>query len=269
MWYASIWNVRRKSLNLFAIFERFFFFKYIFRSFHHSFFIATFRFCTVLWAMKTQLLTSSDKFPVWSASIKTQSNSDSRLIKRTIEWYCRIYLNTSWSTDKSQEILEFKQWLSYVRKSGLCHWSVSGESKSDTWEARGGKCSCRPSIQFVSSYFKYCEMQNRHQRFSQLQTDAREGENRVHDFTRLRANSNQMLDAVWLSWSPTFFSQKGCSDFLLGLELSEAQRTPGYLRLCCPSFALCLPYKYSPRIKGSPLASWPVAQLSLVPAKSV
>lgn len=33
--------------------------------------------------------------------------------------------------------------------------------------------SRRTCIQFVPSYFKYCETRNRQQRFSQLQTDAR------------------------------------------------------------------------------------------------
>lgn len=58
--------------------------------------------------------------------------------------------------------------------------------------------------------------------------------------------------------------------FLARVWTFRSPRTLGYLRLCCPSFALCSPYKYSSRIKGSPLASWPVTRLSLlVPAESV
>lgn len=40
-------------------------------------------------------------------------------------------------------------------------------------EEKKEEFSCRTCIQFVPSYFKYCETQNRQQRFSQLQTDAR------------------------------------------------------------------------------------------------
>lgn len=58
--------------------------------------------------------------------------------------------------------------------------------------------------------------------------------------------------------------------FLVRVGTFRSPRTLGYLRLCCPSFALCPPYKYSSRIKGSPLASWPVTRLSLlIPAESV
>lgn len=38
-------------------------------------------------------------------------------------------------------------------------------------------------------------------------------------------------------------------------------QTSFYLQLCSSSFAPCLPYKYSSRIKRTPLASWPLMKL--------
>lgn len=45
------------------------------------------------------------------------------------------------------------------------------------------------------------------------------------------------------------------------VETFHSHRTPFYLQLCSPSFAPCLPYKYSSRIKRTPLASWPLTEL--------
>lgn len=97
------------------------------------------------------------------------------------------------------------------------------------------------------------------------------GGNGIHDFTRMRPNLNQMFDAVRLSWTiKKNKNKKRLRWFLARVGTFRSPRTLGYLRLCCPSFALCPPYKYSSRIKGNPLASWPVTRLSLlVPAESV
>lgn len=129
------------------------------------------------------------------------------------------------------------------------------QTHTEEEEKKREEFSRRTCIQFVPSYFKYCETQNRQQRFSQLQTDAlgkkkkerrKERERkRGYDFTGMRANFNQM----------SVISQritKGCHDFFFSSSWNFplARGTPRYLRLCSPSFALCLPYKYSSRIKG-------------------
>lgn len=48
---------------------------------------------------------------------------------------------------------------------------------------------------------------------------------------------------------------------LSGVETFHLQSTSSHLKLCSPSFAPCLPYKYSSRIKRTPLASWPLMKL--------
>lgn len=127
------------------------------------------------------------------------------------------------------------------------------------------ECSRRTCTQFVSSYFKYCETQNRHQRFSQM--------GGVWGGPWLHQNEGKFQPNVWccaVIMDNSKKEKKRLQWFLARVGTFPSPRTLGYLRLCCPSFALCLPYKYSSRIKGSPLASWPVAQLSLlVPAESV
>lgn len=66
-------------------------------------------------------------------------------------------------------------------------------------------------------------------------------------------------------WSPALilFHKRQTVPQLLSCtsETFHSDRTSFYLRLCSPSFAPCLPYKYSPRIKRAPLASWPLMKL--------
>lgn len=155
----------------------------------------------------------------------------------------------------------------------LCQeiWPLSpvGRSQRNQNQTHGRQRSRRTRIQFVSSYFKYCETQSRQWRFYKLQTDVREGASWNHDFTRLRANFNQMLDAVQSScWPPPPPSNKKLLWFLARVGTFRSWRTSCSLRLCCPSFALCRPYKYSPRIKRSPLAIWPPPSLTYHSAHS-
>lgn len=132
----------------------------------------------------------------------------------------------------------------------------------------GQECSRRTCTQFVSSYFKYCETQNRHQRFSKLQTDVRGGE--MGSMTSPGWGQISTKCLMLCGYHGQLKKKKRLRWFLARVGTFCSPRTLGYLRLCCPSFALCPPYKYSSRIKGSPLASWPVTRLSLlVPAESV
>lgn len=71
------------------------------------------------------------------------------------------------------------------------------------------------------------------------------------------------------SWSPvsriiSHLKKEGkysisCCPFIV--KTFHFQQTSLYLRLCSPSLAPCLPYKYSPRIKRTPLVSRPLVWL--------
>lgn len=107
------------------------------------------------------------------------------------------------------------------------------------------------------SYLSCCETQSRQQTISclQLQIEVKETEIVVSSLVK----TNNVFHPVHLilQWKRQIIQQ------LLScvVETFHLRRMPFYLQLCSPSFAPCLPYKYSSRIKRTPLASWPLTKL--------